>query len=143
MNNIKSIDFEPWGGLDGFLRATSNSRGLTSRASLLKSVVPWLAKAVSMTQNAVAQLPFDIVDSEGNEIDTSTDWGNVVGGIESPRRLMSLLAGSLCGGSAYVLPERTGKMVIDLQYLAPSTITPQYDQTGVSYFQRSTNTVIS
>ena len=92
--NLKAIDFDMWGGIDGFLAATSG--GSVTRASALKSVVPWLAKAVSMTSNAVASMPFEIVKPSGEVVDTSSDWSNVVGFIDEPRRMMQLLASSLC-----------------------------------------------
>lgn len=136
-NEYKTIDFTPWGGLDGFLQATSNGSGNGGRASLLKRIVPWLAKAVSMTANAVAGLPFEIVNNAGDVIDTSTDWGNVCGGLDQPRRTMSLIAASLCGGSAYLIPERTSRLLVNLQYVAPQTITPWIDYRGLQYFQRS------
>ena len=135
--NIKAIDFDMWGGIDGFLAATSS--GAVSRASALKSVVPWLAKAVSMTSNAIAGMPFDLVNSSGEVIDTSTDWGNVVGGMDSPRRLIMLLSSSLCGGSAYMIPTRTSRRLVSLQYVSPHTITPSIGVNGLQYFTRTTN----
>lgn len=135
--NLKAIDFDNWGGIDGFLRATSN--GIYTRSNMLKSVVPWLAKAVSMTSNAVAGLPFEIVKPSGEVVDTSSDWSNEVGFIDEPRRLMQLLASSLCGGSAYLLPVKTTRRVISLQYAAPHTITPYITAQGLEYFQRTTD----
>ena len=133
--NLKAIDFDSWGGIDGFLRATSNG----ARSNTLKSLVPWLAKAVSMTSNAVAGLPFEIVKPSGEVVDTSSDWGNVVGFIDEPRRMMQLLASSLCGGSAYLLPVKTTRRVISLQYAAPHTITPWITHNGLEWFDRSTD----
>lgn len=137
MENLKAIDFDNWGGIDGFLRVTSG--GTVTRASALKAVVPWLAKAVSMTANAVAGLPFDVVNTSGDVVDTSNDWKNVVGGMPSPRRLMTLVASSLCGGSAYLLPVRTSRRLVELQYAAPHTITPFIDANGLQYFTRNTD----
>lgn len=135
--NLKAIDFDSWGGIDGFLRATSN--GIYTRSNMLKSVVPWLAKAVSMTSNAVAGLPFEIVKPSGEVVDTSTDWANTVGFIDEPRRMMQLLSSSLCGGSAYLLPVKTTRRVISLQYAAPHTITPWITHNGLEWFDRSTD----
>ena len=135
--NIKAIDFDSWGGLDNFLLQTSN--GATTRGSVLKAIVPWLAKAVAMTSNAVSGLPFEIVNQSGDVIDTSTDWSNALGGIESPRRLMSLIAGALCGGSAYLIPVRTSRRLVSLQYVAPHTIEPYITYNGLEYFNRTTD----
>lgn len=136
MDNIKTIDFEKWGGLDNFLIQSAN--GYNSRASLLKSVVPWLAKANNMTKNAVANLPFDIVKPDGTVVDTSTDWKNVVRFMGNPKRTMSLLAGALCGGAGYLLPFRTRSRIIELRYVTPQTITPWIDRNGLQWFDRST-----
>ena len=132
----KSIDFTPWGGLDGFLLATSNGSDTRARASLLKSVVPWLAKANMMISNYTANMPFDIVSMDGEVIDTSTDWQNVTGGMDNPRRLIGLLASSLCGGSAYLIPEYASKLIVDLRYISPHTVTPQIGKDGVTGFER-------
>lgn len=134
MDNYKSIDFSPWGGIDGFLQATS--QGPVKRAAFLKSVVPWLAKANMMISNYVANMPFEIVNEAGEVIDSSTDWKNVVGGIDNPRRLIGLLASSLCGGSAYLIPEYASKMIVNFQYIAPHTIIPEVTSAGVIGFER-------
>src|SRR5690349_20637661 len=112
----KGFDFSPWGGLEGFLRA-SQAGGMGSTA-ILKRLVPDLAHAVDMTAVAISSLPFDIVDAESGDVfDTSTDWKNVLGGMENPQRLLYLLASSLCGGAAYVIPEVTNRAIIDLHYV--------------------------
>lgn len=135
--NIKAIDFDKWGGLDNFLIQSAN--GVNSRASLLKSVVPWLAKAHNMTKNAIAALPFDIVKADGEIVDTSTDWANTFGFMDNPKRLLSLVAGSLCGGSAYLIPFKTKSRIIELRYAAPQTITPWIDREGLKWFDRVTD----
>lgn len=135
--HLKAIDFESWGGIDGYLASTSG--GVVSRASYLKAIVPWLAKAHQLTASAISGLPFDIVNDNGDVVDTSTDWGNVMGGIEYPRRVVSLLAGSLCGGAAYMIPTVTSKRIVELQYISPHTITPKLGAEGVQSFERNMN----
>ena len=134
MNNYKAIDFEHWGGIDGFLQATGS--GMVERASLLRSVVPWAAKAHDLTKSAVANLPFEIVRDDGSVIDTSTDWQNIAGGMPNPQRTLSLIAGSLCGGSAYLLKQASTRMVLSLQYVAPHNVIPHLNDNGVDYFER-------
>ena len=134
MINYKAIDFEHWGGIDGFLQATGS--GMVERASLLRSVVPWAAKAHDLTKSAVANLPFEIVRDDGSVIDTSTDWQNIAGGMPNPQRLLSLIAGSLCGGSAYLLKQANTRMVLSLQYVAPHNVIPHLNDSGVDYFER-------
>lgn len=135
---MKSFDFSPWGGIDGFLQASRAGGVSANRGAALKPLVPWLAKAVSMTQIAIANLPFDIVDDAGNVKDTTTDWKNNVAGMDNPKRLIGLVAASLCGGAAYVLPRRTSRVVMDTQYVAPQTMMPQFDMEGLVWFDRAT-----
>lgn len=134
---IKAIDFTPWGGLDGFLSATSN--GGNGDAVALRKVVPWLNKAVNMTGNAVAQLPYYFDDGAENEIDKDIAWGAV----RNPQTLLYLIASSLCGGSAYALMETTNRAIISIQYLEPSTVTPNFNtSTGeLINFTRSYNAI--
>lgn len=131
----KGFDFSPWGGIDGFLKASQ--AGSSGNYSALKRLVPDLAHAVDMTATAIASLPFDILDEAGEVFDTSSDWQNKAGGMPNPQSLLYKVASSLCGGSAYVIPTRTPRMVFDLQYAAPHTITPQIRMNGLQYFDRA------
>jgi hypothetical protein len=137
---LKSIDFSPWGGLEGFLSSTSADPSSGHKGAQLKRVVPWLLRATSQTANAVASLPFEVTNEAGDVVDSSTEWKNVAGGMTNPKRLLKLLAGSLTGGCAYLIPEATEKLIIDLQYVAPHTITPYIDINGLQYFQRASDT---
>jgi hypothetical protein len=130
-NGIKSIDFSPWGGIDGFLEATSG--GQATNVNRLRQIVPWLNKAVDMTANAVAQLPYCIESGEV-EIDEEVAWG----GCRNPQTVLQLVAASLCGGSAYVLVDAVPGSIVDLRYLAPNTIEPVFNINGdVEYFKRT------
>jgi hypothetical protein len=133
---LKSINFEAFGGIDGFLEATSGGSG--NRAAQLRRVVPWLAKAQDMTALAVSELPFEILDANGNVIDSSTDWQDKLGGLADAPGLFYKLASSLCNGSAYVIPTYTRRMIADLQYCAPHTVTPQITSAGIQAFARTT-----
>jgi hypothetical protein len=130
----KSIDFSAWGGIDGFLAATSGS---TDNLVQLRKIVPWLNKAVMMTANAVSQLPYEI--RRGDEvIEPATAWGGAEADMQT---LLYKVAGSLCSGAAYLLPETTNRAIVGLRYVTPQTIIPQFDSaTGeLLYFQRSYN----
>lgn len=131
------FDFSPWGGIEGFLEASK--RGHTGNLNTLKQLVPDLARAVDMTATAVASLPFDILDENDNIYDSSENWQNNLGGIPNPQRLIYLLASSLCGGDAYLIPTRTPKMIFDLQYCAPASIEPYIDINGLQWFDRTTD----
>lgn len=132
---MKSFDFSPWGGIEGFLEASrAQAGGNTAR---LKQLLPDLARAVDMTAVAISGLPFDILDIKtGDVFDTSEDWKNLLGGMPNPQRLIYLLASSLCGGAAYLVPYRTPKMIFDLQYVMPSSIVPIINQEGLERFDR-------
>ena len=134
--NTKGFDFSPWGGIEGFLEASKAQGGGNQ---MLKRYVPDLSRAVDMLSISVANMPFEFVSIETEEvIDSSVEWENVLGGIPDPQKLMYLLASSLCGGSAYLIPRRTPKMIYDLQYVAPQTITPWIVYPGgLQYFNRS------
>lgn len=135
---MKTFDFSPWGGLEGFLEASKAGKTSNNRGAALKMLVPWLARANNMTQVAVSNLPFDIVDDKDKVINSSVKWDSKIGG-ENPKRLINLVAGALCGGTAYVLPTTIGKdKLFEMQYLAPQTITPYIDREGLQYFDRAT-----
>jgi hypothetical protein len=135
----KSVDFSPWGGLEGFLEA-SKAGNTGSPSIMLKRAVPDLARAVDMTATAVASLPFEFVDAKTNKvIDSSVDWKDKLGGFPNPQRLLYLLASSLCGGAAYMIPRRTPKLIYDLTYCAPHNVTPQIGREGLKWFDRSTD----
>lgn len=137
---LKGFDFSPWGGLDGFLKATSNGATAATKAVALKRLVPDLSRAVDMTAAAVSSLPFVIQNENGDTVDDTADWKNTIGGMPNPRRIIYLLASALCGGAAYLIPFRTPKLIYDLQYAAPHTITPQININGLQYFDRATDT---
>jgi len=135
---IKSIDFTPWGGIDGFLDATSNNNATNTSVVKLRKIVPWLNKAIRMTANAVSQLPYSIArkGAEDAEMDIDKAWG----GVKNPQTLISLLAASLCGGSAYLKVNTTSKAIIMAQYLVPQTMMPNFDGNGeLINFTRSYN----
>ncbi len=133
----KGFDFTPWGGLEGFLKASQ--AGSLGNSAVLKRMVPDLARAVDMTATAISSLPFEIVDEAGETFDTSQDWQNKLGGIGNPQRLIYLIASSLCGGAAYVIPTATNRAIVDLQYVAPHTITEQIQSEGLKWFDRASD----
>lgn len=121
---IKSIDFSPWGGIDGFLSATSTTA--QNDTHRLRSLVPWLQKAITMTGNAVSQLPYSIEDDNDNEIDPELAWG----GVMNPRKYIKLIADSLCAGSGYLAVKTASRGIVSAQYVLASSIRPNYDANG-------------
>lgn len=131
------FDFTPWGGIEGFLEASK--QGTVGNGLALKKLVPDLSRAIDMTAVSIARMPFEFCRPDGKVFDSSEDWENKIGGIPNPQRLLYLIASSLCGGAAYVIPRRTPRMIFDLQYVAPHTITPQIRREGLQYFDRTTD----
>lgn len=139
----KSFDFTPWGGIEGFLEASRGGQtGYNNVGSQYRVFVPDILRAADMTANAVASLPFDIVSNtkekdpktgkEKNKVlDSSGDWKNVLGGMPDPKGLIYRITSSLCGGAAYVIPEGTDTVTINLRYTPPGTILPQYNRDGI------------
>jgi len=138
--NLKGINFEIFGGIDGFLAMTSGTGDSDiAQAQQLRRVVPWLAKAVDMTANAVSALPFAILRENGEPYDTSADWKNKTGGLESPESLFYLLASSLCFGRAYLIPQLTSRAIVDMQFVAPQTVRAEITRDGLKWFDRTTD----
>jgi len=137
---VKSINFDIFGGIDGFLSMTSGGGGDDiTQAQQLRRVVPWLAKAVDMTANAVSALPFAILRENGEPYDTSADWKNKTGGLESPESLFYMLASSLCFGRAYLIPQLTSRAIVDMQFVAPQTVRAEITRDGLKWFDRTTD----
>jgi Phage portal protein len=131
----KSFDFSPWGGIEGFLEASkAGMTGYNNKGSQYRIFVPDVFRAGDMTGVAVSTLPFDIVKN-GKTVDTSTDWKNALGGIPNPQRLIYNIAVSLCGGAAYIIPEGTEDVTVNLKYIPPSTISYTWDAGGINQFQ--------
>jgi hypothetical protein len=136
---LKEIDFSAWGGLENFLMATSTGAGGTAKPSLLRRVVPWIAKACDMTATRVATLPFDILDESDAVYDCSATWKNKLGGMPAPTHIIALIAESLCMGKAYVIPTVMRNTLLNLQYCAPHTVVPLITTQGLSYFPRTSD----
>lgn len=125
--NMKSIDFAQYGGLDNFLLVSAGN-GTVNNYAALRALVPWMQKGVVMSSNAVAQMPYAILDAAGNEIDKERAWG----AIKDPQRVIQLVAASLCAGAGYVRYKATSRAVITWQYLLPTSIVEvRYDDNGV------------
>jgi len=130
----KAFDFSPWGGLEGFLEASkAGMTGYNNKGSQYRAFVPDVFRAVDMTAVAVSSLPFDIMDG-GKVIDTSTDWKNKLGGIPNPKRLFYDIASSLCGGLAYVIPEGTDDVTVNMKYVPSGTVQYNFDTNGINQF---------
>lgn len=130
---IKGVDFSVFGGIDQFLELTSEGSN-NGYATKLRKIVPWLQKGVTMLSGEIAQLPYYIEDSTTDEeIDKDTAWG----GVRNHKSLISKTAGSLCGGSAYWIADTVSGGIVDLQYVNPTTMTPNFDNGELVDFTRT------
>jgi hypothetical protein len=136
---VKSLDLEAWGGLEGFLQQTSNGAGGTAKPQLLKRVLPWLAKAEGMTANEITNIPFQILNEDGSVFDDSTKWENKLGGIPSPQKMIWKVAASLCMGKAYLIPRAAESQIIDIWYCAPQSVVPMITTGGLKWFARGSD----
>lgn len=104
----------------------------------LYSSVAAVYRAANITANALANIPFALVDSAGEDYDISSDWENKVGFMPNPRELLRLWRLSLfMTGSAYGFMEGN-RAIKSLRYIVPSTITPIVDTAeGLQGFKRT------
>lgn len=120
--------------------------------SELASRVAAVFRVRDLLSNAVANVPFSIykgvedTEEEGEEIDNSADWQNALGFLPNPvdllrRWRLSLMMTNAAYGFCTKVP-LTAKGA-NIQYLVPSSITPQTDNyTGeLTGFKRDTGTM--
>lgn len=130
----KAFDFSPWGGVEGFLEASkAGMTGYNNKGSQYRIFVPDVYRATDMTAVAVSSLPFDIMEGD-KVIDSSENWQNKIGSISNPQRLIYNVASALCGGSAYLIPEGTDNLTVDLRFIPTSTISYTWNQDGIDKF---------
>lgn len=130
---IKNIDFPQypdaaWDWIEGAPK---------TKDSELFSRVAAVFRAANLSADAIAGLPFALVDKSGNDYDVSDDWQNRVGFMPNPREILRLWRMSLfMTGSAYGFME--GNQVKKrLRYIVPTTITPKVNASdGLVGFKR-------
>lgn len=106
----------------------------------LYGIVAAIFRAMNLNAEAVANLPFAVMRGE-NEIDNSDDWKNEVGFMQNPRELFRLWRLSLAmHNRAYGFMEGN-RVIKNLRYIVPTTITPLADINGLTGFKRQLGTV--
>lgn len=95
----------------------------------LYRTIPTLYRGIAIIENEVQNVPFTVFNKSGKEIDTTTDWQNVIGCMPNPRKVFGLTSQSLDRhGVAYMLKSSNrAKIAKDLKWLAPASITPIFD----------------
>jgi hypothetical protein len=97
-------------------------------------------RAAHINADALASLPFALVDERGEEYDNSEAWENKVGFLPNPRELLRLWRLSLFAtNQAYGYIDRTkrgGRTIQELRYIAPTTIHIEAGADGIEKFIR-------
>ncbi|MDD4906002.1 MAG: phage portal protein, partial [Methylobacter tundripaludum] len=96
-------------------------------------------RALNLTANVTASIPFAIVSQDGKDVDISDEWTNKVGFMPKPKELIRLWRLSLSvTNSAYGFMEKTKAIGRNLRYIVPSTIVPDVDnEKGLIGFKRN------
>ena len=128
---------DPWNSTLGWVTIFGDSEKPTQ--DVLYGTVAAVYRAVNLTADATASLPFAIVNKNGQDVDTSDNWQNAVGFMPNPRDLIRRWRTSLfMTNAAYAFMEsERGKKLSNLRYLVPTTIQPDADADGLKGFYRS------
>ena len=120
-----------WDWLEGKPDTDNKENELYSRVSAVYRVA-------NMTADAIANMPFNIINDKGDEVDSSEDWQNVIGYMQNPKELLRLWRLSLfMTNSAYGFMDGN-RAIRNLRYIAPTSITPIKDkESGLTGFKRT------
>jgi HK97 family phage portal protein len=102
--------------------------------------VAWLHRGVALIANAVAAMPFAIMQGK-QEVDVSAKWENKVGFMPNPHNLLWLLSSSLTlTNRAYLFRDNLGPVTYGLRYIKPTGVRPKLDPLkGLIGFLRMVN----
>lgn len=100
-------------------------------------------RAANLNATIISSIPFAITNSNGDDVDRSDDWKNIVGFMPNPRDLLRLWRLSLfMTNSAYAFREGPSgyKLTSNLRYIVPTSVTPIVDaRDGLTGFRRTVN----
>ena len=136
--------------------------GIENTAADYFNTVPWLYRGVGLRANAVASLPFDLIEDATGEIVMSdgewvndvtqkkdlrrggdrqqTKWENEVGFMHNPYKMFWLLESSqVLSGRSYLFKVANDVLTFELKYNRPISIRPMLDEVdGLIGFERNT-----
>ena len=114
--------------------------GKSAEGGQLYASVAAVFRAAHINADALAALPFALVDERGDDYDVSEDWQNKIKVMPNPRELLRLWRLSLFVANAaygYIDRQKVGGRNVDkLRYIAPTTITIDADADGLRGFER-------
>lgn len=144
-SNVKNVSVAQ---LDQFLLYLMRGSQGGGNISELRRVVPWLFRSIDTIAQKTADFPFEIQDLNGNIVDSSQDWQNVLEFTKDFKTLLFKISASLnLHGQAYIFPASnrlsTAKGIpAELRYYVPQSITPIItEQNGLERFDRQTGTI--
>jgi hypothetical protein len=140
MNGREMKTIDPWHS-DGEMWKYSTEPPASEKKELYSRVAA-VYRAVNFTASTLANMPFAVVKG-GTDIDTSDEWKNAVGFMPNPRHLLRMWTQSLLmTNKAFGFQETKGSRLLNLRYIAPSTITKmKTDETGaLAGFERTIGT---
>ena len=126
-DNFKSLDFtNPIRDSWDFVEEMKQTKDIELYAG-----VSAVYRAMNLTADAISNLPFAVVNAQGEDVDDSAQWKNVIGIMPRPRELLRLWRLSLFQtNTAYARIAKLKPGKRQLFYVEPSTIKPIVSNDG-------------
>lgn len=117
-------------GDEGWVSFGGETKERPGTVTALSSRVAIVFRGMMLRANAVASIPFDMTDLNGNVVDSTDDWQNECGFLPNPESLLWLVeAAWTLYGRSYLHQSRNGyNFVKILKYLAPESVTYDADK---------------
>lgn len=140
-NASKSIPLEAFP--DDAWQSLSGNDALPGELSKYWEVVGWLYRCIHIRANALLRVPWALTTKGGGEIWSSSDskpLPAVYAYLAQLRGLFNLTEMALIlTGEAFWHKERNRVRLLNLRWLAPQTMIPIWDETGLTKFERRIN----
>jgi phage portal protein BeeE len=118
MVNIPAVDY--WNSDDGWVSITGAGDPVAlDDIRVLFNRVPWLYRGINLVAGSVKSMPFALVNTAGEQFDSSDNWQNKVGFLPNPEHLFWLLSASMMlYGRGYLFREMVYSRIKRLRYYA-------------------------
>ena len=130
--DLSTITIERWQELIG-----QTPTGRINSPAQAWSVNGWANRCVGIRSNAVGSMPWALKRGD-TEIATSDEAGDTYPWVDKLPDFLGLTEAALTiHGEAYWFVQRSGsRRILKLQWLAPQTMTPVWNDDGIAYFER-------
>ena len=120
-DGVKAVTI--WGD-EGWSILSGNDKERPDTEPFYSARVPIVFRGMQLRADGVASIPFSLLDSKGDEVDTSDDWQNVCGFLPNPESMFWLAAASrtLCGQHYFYKSANKYGVTKILRPLAPQTV---------------------